>query len=418
MGRKGSRLLHFLQDGLIKKKYQNLFFVDESKFIFSINLPHKTRKLNKEDEQLFKDWYELKDDEYVFGSKDYTIAKQALIASLKKSDYFEKVASSRGKITYRILSNTETKERKGLMKELKKQNEVKKEVPHIDNSVPSVESGYGSGVDSPSSGNSMEPLNDNLIISRDNKLSQAFNSLEASYTVELKGTLSSVESSNGRGGDSPLKDNSTDPLNNGGNSCGNELSQSLEENILSDIMNLMDFCSENPELSSPTLKEDYLSENDSIKRWNFLQVTNISDEDLNDLFIKGIAALNPNVSTANKNNLHIHASKMQSIGELPMECQDILNEELNNKQVENISAVNPHLSMAYEENIPEQISSSQSEIKIMYEDASFKETEGLKADRETKFVIDHQMAFLDPTDDCSGFFQTPTVLTSILNTIV
>ncbi|GBN41669.1 hypothetical protein AVEN_181041-1, partial [Araneus ventricosus] len=55
------------------------------------------------------DWYELNKKEYVRGSKDYTKAKQALTASLKKSDYVEKVPNSPKKLMYRILEEGKNK---------------------------------------------------------------------------------------------------------------------------------------------------------------------------------------------------------------------------------------------------------------------------------------------------------------------
>ncbi|GBN46630.1 hypothetical protein AVEN_228659-1 [Araneus ventricosus] len=83
MGRKGSLLVPFLQKGLNEKKYQNLTFEDESRLIFIINFRHKAKGLGEEDEKICKDWYELKDKEYVSGSNHYKLAKKSLLASLK-----------------------------------------------------------------------------------------------------------------------------------------------------------------------------------------------------------------------------------------------------------------------------------------------------------------------------------------------
>ncbi|GIZ05287.1 uncharacterized protein CEXT_714461 [Caerostris extrusa] len=108
MGRKGPKLVPFLLDGLKTKKYRNLMFENSSRLIFSLCLPHKTNKLDKRDEYIFKDWYQKNNKKYGF-SKHYTVARQAMTASLRKSDYVEKILIGDSKMTYRILTSDEVK---------------------------------------------------------------------------------------------------------------------------------------------------------------------------------------------------------------------------------------------------------------------------------------------------------------------
>ncbi|CAL1297877.1 unnamed protein product [Larinioides sclopetarius] len=146
-----SPLVSFLQKGLKENKYRNLFYEDESELIFSIILPHKTNQLCAEDEKIFKDWYQLKSKDYAFRSKAYTKAKQALEASLKKSNYVEKVYNKQKKLTYRILKEEEIKEKKRPKKDHKKEIEME--------SIPSIDSGFGSAMDSPKNGDSVDASN-------------------------------------------------------------------------------------------------------------------------------------------------------------------------------------------------------------------------------------------------------------------
>ncbi|GFY49538.1 IRF tryptophan pentad repeat domain-containing protein [Trichonephila inaurata madagascariensis] len=137
MGRKGSLLVAFLQEGLIHGKYKNLRFEDQSRSIFVLDLPQKTCRLDREDERILKEWYKVKGKEYCF-SQGYSKAKQNFEASLKKSEYLERVQSKGYKICYRILQNEE-------VKALKKRKKMKKE---SSGKCPDSESGYES-VESP-----------------------------------------------------------------------------------------------------------------------------------------------------------------------------------------------------------------------------------------------------------------------------
>ncbi|GFR06399.1 uncharacterized protein TNCT_7371 [Trichonephila clavata] len=147
MGRRGPRLIIFLEKGLLTDKYRNLKYEDISKSIFSIYFPHKTKLLSLADEQIFKDWYTLNKKEYV-SKKDYTDARQAMSSSLRKSDYVEKVLVNGNKLVYRILKEEEVVEKKKKKDELKK---MKKEESDYGSDLSSVDSPKSSGVDSPSS---------------------------------------------------------------------------------------------------------------------------------------------------------------------------------------------------------------------------------------------------------------------------
>ncbi|GFQ71655.1 IRF tryptophan pentad repeat domain-containing protein [Trichonephila clavata] len=139
MGRKGSILVPFLKDGLIHRKYKNLRFEDQSKSIFVLDLPQKTCRLDREDEKIFKEWYKIKGKDYCF-SQGYSKAKQNFEASLKKSEYLERVPSKGFKICYRILQIDE-------VKALKRRKKMKKDSL---GTCPDSESGYES-VESPPS---------------------------------------------------------------------------------------------------------------------------------------------------------------------------------------------------------------------------------------------------------------------------
>lgn len=119
MGRKGSLLVKFLEDGLMCGKYKNLRFQDRSRSIFVLDFPQKTCRLEKENEMIFHEWYKEKGKEYFF-SLGYSKAKQNFEASLKKSDYLEKVPDKENKLCYRILRNDE-------VKAFKKRNKLKKD---------------------------------------------------------------------------------------------------------------------------------------------------------------------------------------------------------------------------------------------------------------------------------------------------
>ncbi|CAL1297878.1 unnamed protein product [Larinioides sclopetarius] len=147
MGHLGSPLLEFLKNSIREKKYTNLKS-DSSGLIFSITLPHKRKLRNMEEyEEIFKDWYKVKGKAYI--PKNYIRAKQALTASLKRSVYVEKVRNCQKKLTYRILSGNEVEAKKLLKK--KRREKVEREPPNNYVNPQSVDSAYGSGVDSPPS---------------------------------------------------------------------------------------------------------------------------------------------------------------------------------------------------------------------------------------------------------------------------
>ncbi|GIY10646.1 uncharacterized protein CDAR_437341 [Caerostris darwini] len=151
MGRKGTKLIPFLLDGLKKEKYRNLVFDNASRLIFSLYLPHKTTKLDKKEEYIFKEWYKKNDKEYIF-LKHYTEAKQAITASLRKSDYVEKILIGDNKMTFRILSPEEVAEKKRKKQDFKK---LKKEKQNESD----ASSGYGSDMGSPY--NAVDNINEN-----------------------------------------------------------------------------------------------------------------------------------------------------------------------------------------------------------------------------------------------------------------
>ncbi|GIY65307.1 hypothetical protein CDAR_104942 [Caerostris darwini] len=151
MGRKGPKLVPFLLDGLKTKKYRNLMFENSSRLIFSLCLPHKTNKLDKRDEYIFKDWYQKNNKKYSF-SKHYTVARQAMTASLRKSDYVEKILIGDSKMTYRILTSNEVKEKKQIKQDFKKWKKGNQ-------SESDASSGYGSDMDSPN--NAVYNINEN-----------------------------------------------------------------------------------------------------------------------------------------------------------------------------------------------------------------------------------------------------------------
>ncbi|KAF8773816.1 uncharacterized protein LOC129985338 [Argiope bruennichi] len=142
MPRKEAQLVPFLQKALEGVKYRNLILIDPIKKVFCLYLPHKTNRLCIEDELIFKDWWHARNGKkYVFSSKHYTEARQAMTSSLRKSDYVEPMCLSDNKLICRILSKEEVEEKKKLKKELKKL-----EIKHEDN-----ESGYESSLSSPES---------------------------------------------------------------------------------------------------------------------------------------------------------------------------------------------------------------------------------------------------------------------------
>ncbi|GFS46151.1 uncharacterized protein TNIN_17781 [Trichonephila inaurata madagascariensis] len=155
MGRKGPRLIRFLEEGLRFQKYRNLSYEDISQSIFSIYFPHKTKLLSPADEQIFKNWYALNGKKYT-SKKDYTDARQAMSSSLRKSDYVEKVLVSGNKLAYRILNEEEVKEKKkekDILKKLKKEeSDYVSDLSSVDSPKSSGEdSAYSSGVGSPGS---------------------------------------------------------------------------------------------------------------------------------------------------------------------------------------------------------------------------------------------------------------------------
>ncbi|GFU57943.1 IRF tryptophan pentad repeat domain-containing protein, partial [Nephila pilipes] len=152
MGRKGSLLVLFLRDSLIHDKYKNLKYTDESKSSFILDLPQKTRRLKKEDEIIFQDWYKLKGRKYNF-SQDYSKAKQTLEASLKKSEYLKRIKMERCKLCYRFLKNEEVEEYK----------KKKKSSKDSESKCQDTESGYESAP-SPSSSTKITPkINSNML---------------------------------------------------------------------------------------------------------------------------------------------------------------------------------------------------------------------------------------------------------------
>ncbi|GIY69201.1 IRF tryptophan pentad repeat domain-containing protein [Caerostris darwini] len=158
MGRNGSKLIAFFLDGLKTNKYQNLKFEDSSRLIFSLYLPFKTNKLDKKNEDVLKDWYHINNKKY-FYSTNYTEAKQAMMASLRKSDYVEQIVIGASKMTFTILTPKEIKEKKDKKLILKKEKE----------SVASPE--YGSVMNNPYL--ALSPYNATGSINENNGLLQA-----------------------------------------------------------------------------------------------------------------------------------------------------------------------------------------------------------------------------------------------------
>ncbi|GIY74010.1 IRF tryptophan pentad repeat domain-containing protein [Caerostris extrusa] len=172
MGRNGSKLITFFLDGLKTNKYQNLKFEDSSRLIFSLYLPFKTNKLDKKNEDVLKDWYHINNKKY-FYSTNYTEAKQAMMASLRKSDYVEQIAIGDNKMTFRILT---PKEIKGKGKNVnhffffqKKERKLilKKEKQNKSVALP----GYGSNMNNPY--HALSPYNATGSINENNGLLQA-----------------------------------------------------------------------------------------------------------------------------------------------------------------------------------------------------------------------------------------------------
>ncbi|CAL1290206.1 unnamed protein product [Larinioides sclopetarius] len=469
MGRQGPRLVPFLQDGLINKKYRNLISEDTLGLIFSIILPHKTKKLDADDEFIFKDWYALNRKKYIVHSKHYTDAKQAITASLRKSDYVEKIHISDDKLTYRILSKAEVKEKKRLKKEQKKLKEVKKEATDSDDASSSVESGYGSEVDSPRNntpvlldGNiippsviesslvqsppvfrtmntdSLIPLNDVLLNTCSGKFGllkseivDASISAENSLADPVMPILFEVDSFTNM---QPYIDNLKLE-----NSFPQNFHQPLENLKSEDYfsqnfdhpahgVNLMDWSSDTPEFGNSGFVGSLPFEND------LQELSNLSDEDLNNLLFKDVPAFNSNPleCEAIVNN---QAVETQNGHQMPTEPKDILTEELWNKLVEVFPVIDDKPFVAFEgesrettpdaglpeaeENIylckecvhlgkipilfcePQFKKSSEvsGELKIAFEEAVLKEISGFKSVKEYKFIDDHLMVILEPNDE-------------------
>ncbi|GBN32001.1 hypothetical protein AVEN_216815-1 [Araneus ventricosus] len=414
MGRQGPRLVPFLHDGVINKKYRNLIPEDPSGLKFSIVLPHKTKKLDVEDEFIFKDWYALNKKKYVFHSKHYTDAKQAITASLRKSDYVEKIHISDDRLTYRILSKAEVKEKKRLKKELKKLNVVKKEASDSDGALSSVESGYGSGVDSPQddyaqvslndnlittpSGNesgygkgtdspqndySQGSLNDNLITPSGYESSPMFNTMETNSLFGINDVLQMTCSGKF---DGFLKPEPMDASISTENSLAvpdtpvlfeSDLFtniQSFADNLKSadyfpentehptHSLDFMDFSSGAPELYSSGFVAPPPFENEK----DFLQLDSLSVEDLSNFLFKDVG-FNSNSSLVCEDSTNNQASETQNGHEMPTETEDILTEKLCNKLIEDISAIDFHPSVAFEGKSQEQISSSPDAVLPDYE---------------------------------------------------
>ncbi|GBM47462.1 hypothetical protein AVEN_213363-1 [Araneus ventricosus] len=384
MGRKGSQLLTFLKSGIEKKKYKNLK-VDASGLTFNIILPHKTRRLSEEDEKVFKDWYELKSKDYVFGSNDYTKAKQALIASLKKSDYFEKVPNSHNKLTYRILEEHEIKEKKRLKKELKQ--EVKIEATCIDDPLLSVESGYGSVVDSPPSGNFVETTKDNLLTLGGSELSQVFNDMEASRNVEFNEAVSSVKLGYDCGIDFLTSGNSVEPYNdNFIISSDNGLSQAchvLQANSLFQNNDIQQTtystpCALDGFVMSEAIDDGASAENSVI----VLDATALFEDLLNNIqpFTDNLRSTNylhenheysiPCLNLMECSTENTELSSSDSIENYPaknevlkiwnmLQATDISDEEMNKLIIEGIPALNSNPSMTTDENLNNRASEMQ-----------------------------------------------------------
>ncbi|GBN59975.1 hypothetical protein AVEN_79507-1 [Araneus ventricosus] len=146
MPRKQAKLVPFLQNALDGAKYRNLNYEDGMKKVFSLYLPHKTNRLEMEDQYIFNDWYAETKRKYIF-SKEYTNARQAMTAALRKSDYVELMCFQGNKLICRILNEEEVEERK-LQKKESKRLKGKQEDGESESSI---ESGYESGLNSPES---------------------------------------------------------------------------------------------------------------------------------------------------------------------------------------------------------------------------------------------------------------------------
>ncbi|CAL1297872.1 unnamed protein product [Larinioides sclopetarius] len=75
--------------------------------------------------------------EYVLGSKDYTKGKLMLLACLRKSDDVEVMRRDGGKITCRILSEEERREKRSMRREFRERR-----TQNTDEAIPSFEPRY------------------------------------------------------------------------------------------------------------------------------------------------------------------------------------------------------------------------------------------------------------------------------------
>ncbi|CAL1285473.1 unnamed protein product [Larinioides sclopetarius] len=171
MPRKQAKLIPFLQNALDGDKYRNLNYEDDKRKVFSLYLPHKTNRLEEEDQYIFNDWYAANKREYIF-SEEYTNARQAMTAALRKSNYVVLMDFRNNTLTCRILNEEEVEERK------RKKKESKMLIGKKEDYESSIESGYESGLPSPASGMDCGQNDKNLLQGIVHDHAYGFNSLD------------------------------------------------------------------------------------------------------------------------------------------------------------------------------------------------------------------------------------------------
>ncbi|GFU23403.1 uncharacterized protein NPIL_505981 [Nephila pilipes] len=360
MGRKGSRLMPFFDDGLLFNKYRNLKYEDISKGIFSIYFPHKTNRLASEDELLFKDWYALKGKKYVH-LKNYTEAKQAITASLRKSDYVEKVHISDNKLIYRKLTENEVADKKKVKEMFRK---LKKELQD-DDDLPSVDSAYSSGVDSPTGCLNNESSEDELVQAIEHD--HAFG-----FALETKSPFGGNAFSNNSitneymdvGNDTVVKSQNNDFVDVKADSSSNVM---YSTSVPKEILNEQDF----QKLGEIPMESFNLPLLDDILPMDF---------DLAELFGNNKSELTPSDTDvqnfdgtiAGKKNYH--CKKFAYLGKiLILFCEA--------QQIGMYAAINDD------------------ETQIFFDEAVLQEMQGCKSVKECKFINDDILVILEPKDE-------------------
>ncbi|CAL1297881.1 unnamed protein product [Larinioides sclopetarius] len=152
---------------------------------------------------------------------------------------------------------------------------------------------------------------------------------------------------------------------------------------VSEIQNMhghrTEWCSENTKL------ENHPDGNEAMKKWNMLQTMDISDEEINNLIINSIPALNSNHSMANDEDLHTLVPEMQNMHGQRTECQDHLTKELRNKLEADTSDINFYPFTPVKVNLSKEIYSSQGMMRTDFEEAVSK-SNGFQTVKEYNFT--------------------------------